>query len=78
MNAVERPTPDQILTTARIAALAGVAEWQLARAVRAGHIAEPPRCGPFRAWRPTDLDRVRAGLVAAGYLPRPATLPAGS
>jgi hypothetical protein len=71
MNAVEHPTPDardEILTTARIAALAGVPEWQLARAVRAGHIAEPPRCGPFRAWRPADLDRVFEGLRRAGHL----------
>jgi hypothetical protein len=74
MNATAHLTPDvcdEILTTNRIAALAGVEPWQLLRTVRAGHVAEPPRCGPFRAWRRSDLDRVRAGLIAAGYLPEP-------
>jgi hypothetical protein len=41
---------------------------QLLRAVRAGKIAEPPRCGPFRAWKPSDLPRVVEGLRRAGYL----------
>ena len=68
MNAIECTMPDAILTTAALAKLAGVEPWQLLRAVRAGKIAEPPRCGPFRAWKPSDLPRVVEGLRRAGYL----------
>ena len=57
------------LTTPQVAAAAGVPEWQLRAAVRRGLIAPPAKVGPMMLWRAADLDRVRQGLIDAGYLP---------
>jgi hypothetical protein len=42
--------------------------YQVLQAIRRGFLDEPPRVGIYRVWSEEDLPRVRAALVAAGYL----------
>ena len=60
-----------VFTTPEIASAAGVAEWQLRAAVRRGFVEAPPKVGPMLLWCAADLERVRAGLTAAGYIGAP-------
>ena len=55
-------------TIGAIARHFGVDVWQVRGAILRGLLAEPPRVGIYRVWVESDLPRVRAALVAAGYL----------
>ncbi len=61
--------PTGVMTTPQLAAAVPVAEWALRAAIRRGFIAPPMKIGPTWVWAAEDLDRVRRGLQAAGYLP---------
>ena len=65
--------PDRILTTGALAKRLGCEPWHVLRAVKAGMVPEPPRCGPFRCWREADVESVRAAMVQLGYLERQAS-----
>ncbi len=67
MTTATHPALDA-LTTPQIAAAAGVPEWQLRAAIRRGFIEAPAKVGPMLLWQAADLERVRSGLRAAGYL----------
>jgi hypothetical protein len=62
--------PDSaVLTTAEVAQRLNVPLWWLRSLLFREKLAPPPKLGPVFIWRPEDLPRVRAALVAEGYLP---------
>jgi hypothetical protein len=58
-----------VLTTAAVAARLGVPLWWIRSVIHRGKLAPPAKLGPTFVWTAADLPRVRAALVAEGYLP---------
>lgn len=56
------------LTTGDVSQRVAVPAWRILAAIRRGFLDEPPRVARYRIWSEDDLPRVRAALVAAGYL----------
>jgi hypothetical protein len=64
-------TVPQFLTVGQAALALKCREWQIDRLYRLRKLPEPGRLGRLRAINAADLPRIRAALVAAGYLAAP-------
>jgi hypothetical protein len=56
------------MTTAEVGRELGMTTWQVRRLFERRLLAEPARCGPYRAIRRVDLPKIRRAAAAAGYL----------
>jgi excisionase family DNA binding protein len=57
-----------VLTLGQAAKRLGVPSWTLRRLITSGRLAEPARLGAYRIFYESQLDDLRAALVARGYL----------